>query len=195
MSAEQQFQVVFVLGGPGAGKGTNCEKIVNEFGFLHLSAGDLLRAAQASGTEEGEMIKNYIKEGQIVPVEVTVRLLLNAMKESGKSKFLIDGFPRNQNNVDGWESVVGTAAKVEFVLYLDCPEDVMEARLLDRGKTSGRTDDNIESIKKRFRTYMQETMQVINAFDARGLVKRVDSNRDPEAVYASVQELFVPFTQ
>lgn len=67
----------------------------------------------------------------------------------GDHHFLIDGFPRNQDNLDGWNRVMGNYAKVQFVLFFDCPEDVMEARLLERGKTSGRTDDNIESIKKR----------------------------------------------
>jgi len=90
--------VIFVLGGPGAGKGTQCQKLVSDYGFKHLSAGDLLREEQdRPGSEFGEMIKTYIKEGTIVPMEVTVQLLENAMKasiESGqndKKLFLIDG--------------------------------------------------------------------------------------------------------
>lgn len=89
--------VLFVLGGPGAGKGTQCAKLVSDYGFAHLSAGDLLREEQdRPGSEFGEMIKTYIKEGTIVPMEVTIQLLENAMKkgmESGndKSLFLIDG--------------------------------------------------------------------------------------------------------
>ena len=69
---------------------------------------------------------------------------------TGKTKFLIDGFPRNQDNVEGWEKVMGNYAQVKFVLFFDCPEKAMEERLLERGKTSGRTDDNVDSIKKRF---------------------------------------------
>jgi UMP-CMP kinase len=89
--------VLFVLGGPGAGKGTQCTKLVSDFGFKHLSAGDLLREEQdRPGSEFGEMIKTYIKEGTIVPMEVTVQLLENAMKASmegdnKKGLFLIDG--------------------------------------------------------------------------------------------------------
>jgi|TARA_R110002003_G_scaffold129_8_gene12137 UMP-CMP kinase len=89
--------VIFVLGGPGAGKGTQCAKIVADYGFKHLSAGDLLREEQdRPGSEFGEMIKTYIKEGTIVPMEVTIQLLENAMKasmEGGNEKglFLIDG--------------------------------------------------------------------------------------------------------
>jgi UMP-CMP kinase len=89
--------VIFVLGGPGAGKGTQCAKLVADYGFKHLSAGDLLREEQdRPGSEFGEMIKTYIKEGTIVPLEVTVQLLENAMKSSMESGnegglFLIDG--------------------------------------------------------------------------------------------------------
>ena len=89
--------VIFVLGGPGAGKGTQCQKLVADYGFKHLSAGDLLREEQdRPGSEFGEMIKTYIKEGTIVPMEVTVQLLENAMKASmegdnKKGLFLIDG--------------------------------------------------------------------------------------------------------
>jgi UMP-CMP kinase len=90
-----EISVVFVLGGPGAGKGTQCANLVRDYGFQHLSAGDLLRAEQARpGSEFGELIKGYIKDGKIVPMEVTVALLENAMRdgiENGNTKFLIDG--------------------------------------------------------------------------------------------------------
>lgn len=96
------LQVVFVLGGPGSGKGTNCAKLVETFGFIHLSAGDLLREERQSGSELAEMINTYIAEGKIVPAEVTVRLLHNAMEKSGKKKFLVDGFPRDLMNLQCW---------------------------------------------------------------------------------------------
>jgi UMP-CMP kinase len=135
-------RVIFVLGGPGAGKGTQCSNLVEEFDFVHLSAGDLLREERANAASQyGELISSYIKDGKIVPVEITVKLLLNAMNKSGRSAFLIDGFPRNADNLAGWERVVGKQAQVLGCLYFDCPEAVMEARLLERGKTSGRTDE------------------------------------------------------
>lgn len=96
----EKVTVIFVLGGPGAGKGTQCAKLVSDYGFKHLSAGDLLREEQdRPGSEFGEMIKTYIKEGTIVPMEVTIQLLENAMKHSiendGKTMFLIDGMLRS----------------------------------------------------------------------------------------------------
>ena len=98
--------VVFVLGGPGSGKGTQCKRLTEHFGFVHFSAGDLLRAFVKSGTEEGNQVAAMMQEGKIVPSEVTVNLLKKAMEESGKNKFLIDGFPRNLENRDTFLRVV-----------------------------------------------------------------------------------------
>lgn len=100
-------RVIFVLGGPGAGKGTQCARMVREYGFVHLSAGDLLRDERDSGSPVGTLIEEYIREGKIVPVEVTVNLIKKAMAASGSSKFLVDGFPRNFDNLQGWQRVMG----------------------------------------------------------------------------------------
>ena len=89
-----ETSVIYVLGGPGAGKGTQCANLVRDYGFTHLSAGDLLRAEQdREGSEFGSMIKEYIADGKIVPMEVTVQLLENAMmdQDNGRGRFLIDG--------------------------------------------------------------------------------------------------------
>jgi UMP-CMP kinase len=90
-------EVVFVLGGPGVGKGTQCAKLSSEYNFIHLSAGELLRAERNSGGENATLINNYIKNGEIVPVEITVKLIKTAMLKNGwdKKRYLIDGFPRN----------------------------------------------------------------------------------------------------
>ena len=176
--------VVFVLGGPGAGKGTQSALLVEKCGYTHLSAGDLLRAARKSGSAEGQMIDEYIKEGKIVPVEVTVKLLINAIKASGAKRVLVDGFPRNTNNLSGWQQVVGDDVHLGGVLFYDCPEDVMESRLLERGKTSGRTDDNLESIKKRFHTYQNETTPILAYYDHQEIVHKIDGTRDVDSVWA-----------
>eukprot|EP01027_Heterolobosea_sp_BB2_P027024 GEZU01042201.1.p1 GENE.GEZU01042201.1~~GEZU01042201.1.p1 ORF type:complete len:242 (+),score=90.28 GEZU01042201.1:100-825(+) len=182
-------RVVFVLGGPGSGKGTQCANLVKEFGFVHLSAGDLLRAEKDSGTPEGNMIADMIKNGQIVPGEVTIRLLKKAMsKYPADTTFLIDGFPREMKQALDFERQV---TPCKFVLFFECSEEVMEKRLLKRGETSGRTDDNAESIKKRFRTYIHQTMPVIEYFSALDKVKRIDAHKSPEEVYALVRQLFI----
>ena len=189
-------KVVFVLGGPGAGKGTQCANIVRDFAFVHLSAGDLLRDARNSGDETGKMIDHYIKEGQIVPVEVTVALIKKAIEShqrQGKSLFLVDGFPRNQDNLEGWYRVMGDYCTVEFVLFFDCPEEVMEERLLKRGETSGRTDDNPDSIRKRFHTYLESTLPIIDRFAKEGKVQRVLATASVDDVYRVVKEIFATY--
>ncbi|OAL06905.1 UMP-CMP kinase-like protein [Phaeosphaeriaceae sp. SRC1lsM3a] len=181
--------VIFVLGGPGAGKGTQCTKLVADYGFKHLSAGDLLREEQdRPGSEFGEMIKAYIKEGTIVPMEVTVQLLENAMKasmEAGNKNglFLIDGFPRKLDQAHAFER---TVVPSKFTLFFDCSEAVMEKRLLQRGETSGRADDNIESIKKRFRVFVETSMPVVTEFEGQDRVVRVNAEQDPDDVYKDV---------
>ena len=189
MGSEATPTVVFVLGGPGAGKGTQCANVVRDFEFVHLSAGDLLRAHMKSGSEDGNMVAEMIKQGQIVPSEVTVNLLLDAMRESGKDRFLIDGFPRNKENRDAWETTAGYDC--DFVLFFDCPEGVMTQRLL--GRNEGRTDDNIETIKKRFKTFRESSMPVIDYYSKLNKVCSVNSDQKPDDVYAQTRQYFAKF--
>ena len=191
-TSEGRALVVFVLGGPGAGKGTQCANLVRDYGFKHLSAGDLLREEQdRPGSEFGDMIKDYIKEGQIVPMEVTIQLLENAMNseisKSGNRKFLIDGFPRKMDQALKFEEVVVPS---KFTLFFDCDEQTMHERLLNRGKTSGRSDDNEESIKKRFRTFVEQSMPVVEHFEKEDRVVKVDATKGPDEVYSHVREQF-----
>ncbi|CAG7924270.1 unnamed protein product [Penicillium olsonii] len=186
--------VVFFLGGPGSGKGTQSANLVKSYGFVHLSAGDLLRAEQErAGSQYGDMIREYIREGKIVPMEVTVALLSNAMADSlasspppagTKARFLIDGFPRKLDQAHFFED---TVCPSELVLFLDCPEDVMESRLLKRGETSGRADDNAESIRKRFRTFVETSMPVVEYFRGKDRVVEVKADIPVEEVFAKVK--------
>jgi UMP-CMP kinase len=184
------ISVIFVLGGPGAGKGTQCSKMVADYGFVHLSAGDLLREEQKRpGSQYGQLIDEYIKAGKIVPQEVTIGLLdreiTNAYQTQGKTRFLVDGFPRKMDQAITFEEQVVPS---EFTLFFDCREEVMLQRLLKRGETSGRTDDNIESIKKRFKTFEETSMPVIDYFDHQKKVVRLDCNKTPDQVYDSVKD-------
>lgn len=185
-------KVVFVLGGPGAGKGTQCQRIVQNYGYVHLSAGDLLREERSNpNSEYGELIENYIKDGKIVPVEITCSLIEKAMQKSGKEKFLVDGFPRNQNNLDGWTSTMSDKVQLQFVLFFDCPLEICTERCLTRGAAgSGRSDDNLESLKKRFNTYVNETKPIIDYYEKLNLVRKIDATRDVDDVFKDVQRVF-----
>ncbi|XP_065864904.1 UMP-CMP kinase 3-like isoform X1 [Euphorbia lathyris] len=184
--AQKNPTVVFVLGGPGSGKGTQCANIVEHYGYTHLSAGDLLRAEINSGSENGTMIQNMIKEGKIVPSEVTIKLLQKAMQDNGNDKFLIDGFPRNEENRAAFESV--TKITPEVVLFFDCSEEEMERRLLSRNQ--GRVDDNIETIRKRFKVFLESSLPVIQYYEAKGKVCKIDAAKPINEVFETVKAVF-----
>ena len=143
--------VFFVLGGPGAGKGTQCAKLVENDGFVHLSAGDLLRAERASGSEKAELISKIIAEGKIVPTSITCGLIKKAMEDRGWAgcKFLIDGYPRNAENNDGWNEVIGDSVNLAGVLSFEVEEETLIQRVMARSESSGRTDDNIDTLRLR----------------------------------------------
>ena len=190
----EQVACFFVLGGPGSGKGTNCAKLVKEHGFVHLSAGDLLRAERDSGSPNGELINNIIMNGQIVPVEITVNLIKNAIEKAGgaSKKFLIDGFPRNEDNYQGWNKVMGSFCDVKFVLFLDCEEQAMIDRINKRAAESAevRNDDNIEVLKKRFKTFREQSMPIVEIYEKEGKVRRINSNQEADKVYVDVLAAF-----
>ncbi|KAJ1309527.1 hypothetical protein OPQ81_006300 [Rhizoctonia solani] len=196
-----KVMVIYVLGGPGAGKGTQCARIVKDFGFVHLSAGDLLREEQKrEGSTYGALISEHIRNGTIVPMEVTVKLLENAMRaqlenqhpgaawKNGHGRFLVDGFPRKMDQALKFDETVCMSS---FVLFFDTTEEVMLERLLERGKTSEREDDNEESIKKRFRTFVQTSMPVVDKYRAEGKVIVIDSTRPIEVVHADVRKVLL----
>jgi len=195
----KKVKVIFVLGGPGVGKGTQCENLVRDYGFVHLSAGDLLRAEQnRDGSQYGELIRKNIREGTIVPMEVTVKLLENAIKdalekphtadevgwEGGRGRFLVDGFPRKMDQAVKFDEDVCLSS---YVLFFALTEDVMLQRLTERGKTSGREDDNEESIKKRFRTFEETSMPVIDYYRKQNKVVEIDASPSKDDVYAKVK--------
>lgn len=171
MTNEQEFRVFFVLGGPGAGKGTQCERLVERYPCLHFSVGELLRTVPQDSPYFTQ-IQETLVAGNIVPVEISLSLLKAAMEQSkGKSLFyLVDGFPRNDDNLDGWCNKMEGTASVYGVFMFACPFAELEKRILERGETSGRSDDNVASAKRRFATFERETVPVVN------VLRKVQSN-------------------
>lgn len=189
-ASQANMAYVFVLGGPGAGKGTQCSLLVKEFGFHHLSAGDLLRKFIAQGGPEAAQLAHIINnQGKIVPaharphicprydidtlcaflrpccMQITVRLLVEAMQRSEARLCLIDGFPRNLENLQAWEAAVPNGC--HFVLNYAAPMEVLERRLLSRADGS-RSDDTIQTIRRRFHVRFLKTsaryMVSVNAY-------------------------------
>lgn len=182
-------KVVFVIGGPGSGKGTQCEKIVEKYGFCHLSSGDLLRAEVASGSERGKKLTAIMEKGELVPLDTVLELLKEAMQaKAGSSKgFLIDGYPRELEQGTRFEKEVAPA---QFVLCFDVEDDTMTKRLLGRAATSGRVDDNEETIKKRLETFHNITQPVIDHYEKENKVRKIKAEGDVDEVFADVVKVF-----
>ncbi len=179
--------VVFVIGGPGSGKGTMCELAESQLGWTHLSAGELCRAEIEAGGPHSAMIDALLKDGKLAPSETVVSLLKNAMEKvtrtTGKNNFLLDGFPRSLDNMEAWHDVFGRDGALPKMLYFECPYDVLEQRILGRAKYTGRADDNIESIKLRFDTFKVETLPTVELFRSNGKCIDVDTSLERQAVY------------
>ena len=167
-------KIIFVLGGPASGKGTQCERIVQEFGFSHISTGDLMRAETSKGTKLGEQIKKIQKEGKLVPFEVTVQVLINGLiaTPSKTKTYLIDGFPRALDQANYFEKNVIEAHQI---LFYDVPKEKMLERCMKRAQTSGRADDNEVTIQKRVDTYFAQTLPVVDYYKQFGKVHHIDA--------------------
>lgn len=188
--ARRNPTVVFVLGPPGAGKGSQCSLLAREYPVAHLSAGELLRTEMADpGSKYRTLIDECIREGVVVPAEVTVKLLRNAILADKEAKiFLIDGFPRALDNYECFRRVLGPYDK--FMICLECPEDELVHRIAERSKSSGRTDDNAESLRKRIRVYKESTLKVFEHFEAEGRLRRVDGVGSVEEVHKRFVAVF-----
>ncbi|CAF0941838.1 unnamed protein product, partial [Didymodactylos carnosus] len=181
-------KIIFVCGGPGSGKGTQCDYIVQKYGYTHLSTGDLLREAVQSKSERGEQLNALMKEGKLVPLEVVLDLLKDEMlkKIDSTKGFLIDGYPREVEQALKFEQQI---APCNLVLYINANDETMTERLLHRGKTSGRVDDNIETIKARLKTFHDATEPVIHHYEKQGKLAAINSELKPDDVFKEVQSV------
>uniref|UniRef100_A0AAY5KFU4 Adenylate kinase isoenzyme 1 n=1 Tax=Esox lucius TaxID=8010 RepID=A0AAY5KFU4_ESOLU len=178
-------KIIFVVGGPGSGKGTQCEKVVAKYGYTHLSSGDLLRAEVASGSERGKTLQAIMQKGELVPLDTVLDMIKDAMiaKADVSKGFLIDGYPREVKQGEEFEKKIGAPS---LLLYIDAKPETMVKRLVKRGETSGRADDNEETIKKRLDLYYKATEPVIAFYSGRGIVRKIDSELPVDEVFTHV---------
>lgn len=166
-----------LFGPPGAGKGTQAERLVEKYNLVHLSTGDIFRRNIKAGTELGVLAKSYMNDGNLVPDEVTIQMLESEVNSHPQAKgFIFDGFPRTQKQAEALDAFLASKdMAITAMLALNVDDDELTARLLNRAKTSGRPDDADPSIiANRIVVYKKETAPVANFYEGQNKLHVVD---------------------
>jgi adenylate kinase len=160
---------LILFGPPGSGKGTQAEKLVEKYNLLHISTGDMFRYELQNNTELGQLAKSYSERGVLVPDSVTIAMLRKRVEENPEVEgFIFDGFPRTIPQAEALDALLAeNKQSIDSLIALEVEEDEIVKRILNRGKTSGRPDDNDEKIiRKRISVYLKETAVVFDYYAA-----------------------------
>jgi adenylate kinase len=205
---------LILLGKPGAGKGTQADRLKDDFGLPYIGTGDLLRKHKADDTELGREAKKYMDDGQLVPDDLVVQMILAEIEEKGRDGFLLDGYPRTIAQADALaEALDDSGRRLTAALYIDADDETVIRRLsgrrqcknghlyhveynppkldgmceLDNTRLFQREDDQPEKVKKRLETYHRETEPLIDYYEERGLLRRFDGTRSQTEVHDHIR--------
>jgi len=160
-----------LFGAPGSGKGTQSAKLIDEFGLHHISTGEVLRDHIKRETELGKIAQRYISEGQLIPDDLMISILDDVLEKEAKGKegVIFDGFPRTIPQAEALKGLLRKrGTDLHAVVGLEVPEDELIERMLNRGKETGRADDNLETIKKRLDVYHSQTSPLRDYYQKEG---------------------------
>jgi adenylate kinase len=177
---------IVLLGPPGSGKGTQAERLHEKLGFAQLATGDLLRAARKEGTELGRRAGEYMDRGALVPDDLIVEMIRDALADVDAEPVLLDGYPRTVPQAEALEEALGQRGReLTAAVLIDVPDDLVAERIMGRGQ--GRSDDDPETVRDRLRVYHDQTEPLVGFYEDRGLLRRVDGAQEPGAVEADVR--------
>jgi adenylate kinase len=209
---------IVLMGLPGAGKGTQAEKIVEKYGIPHISTGDMFRAAIKEGTELGLKAKSFMDNGDLVPDEVTIGIVGERLsKEDCNKGFLLDGFPRTVAQAEALENILADLGKkMNYVINIDVDKDILMERLTGRricrecgatyhlvfnppkeegvctrcgGELYQRADDNEETVQNRLDVNIKQTQPLLSYYEDKGYLKNINGQQDINLVFADIDEL------
>jgi len=182
---------IVITGAPGSGKGTQSDLIVREYGLYHISTGDMLRAEIAAGTEIGKKAESLINVGKLVPDEMMIEMLHNeVLQHADKKGIIFDGFPRTVAQAEALDRMLADMGeKLNILLVMNVEHETLVKRLLERGKTSGRADDNMETIERRLKIYTENTLPVIEFYRQSGRLTEADNNTTVEACFDQIKKI------
>ena len=183
---------IVLFGPPGAGKGTQAQFLIDKYQLVHLSTGDLFRKNIGEGTELGKLAKSYMDKGELVPDQVTVDMLKDAVEsnKSGAKGFIFDGYPRNTLQAEVLDTFLNEMQlPVTVALALEVEDEILVERILKRGETSGRSDDiSVETIRERIRVYYENTAILKDYYQKQGKLAVVNGLGTIEEIAARLEK-------
>ncbi|MBU2865674.1 adenylate kinase [Pacificibacter marinus] len=187
---------IILLGPPGAGKGTQAQRLVKERGMMQLSTGDMLREARTSGTEMGQKVAAVMDAGQLVTDEIVIGLIEEKIREGNAAGYIFDGFPRTLGQADALNELLSrNGAQLEAVIQLEVDDETLVARIVNRAKEAEaagqpvRADDNEDSVKIRLMEYYKKTSPLLGYYYARGDLQSVNGLQDVEKVASDIAQI------
>ena len=207
-----------LMGLPGAGKGTQADKIVGKYNIPHISTGDMFRAAIKEGTELGLQAKSFMDKGELVPDEVTIGIVRERLSKADCEKgFLLDGFPRTVAQAEALDTMLADLGKkIDYVINIDVDQSILMERLTGRrickncgatyhlvfnppakegvcdrcgGELYQRADDNAETVQNRLDVNVQQTKPLLNFYEDKGYLRNINGQQDIDVVFADIEEL------
>ena len=183
---------IVIFGAPGSGKGTQSDRLISKYGLHHISTGEVLRDRIARGTALGKIADSYISKGQLIPDDLMIRVLehvLDSDPENTSKGVIFDGFPRTIDQAKALKKMLASrGSKVHAVVGLEVPEDELIRRMINRGKETGRADDNLDTIKNRLSVYHSQTSPLREYYISEGKYHGIDGAGDVDEIFSRIKE-------